>query len=77
MTPIEEFEKLWRESEEPLLTLKQNSLYFYLAATKRTAQECVEICGGLTVNRPDDPFANYFDGGMRAAAQAITERFLK
>jgi len=32
MTPIEEFEKLWRESEEPLLTLKQNSLYFYLAA---------------------------------------------
>ena len=67
MTPEEEFEKWWSE-EFPHWPAHGDSYSkaqeAYLAATKRTAQECVEICHDIGLNSHD-------------VAQAITERFLK
>lgn len=38
---------------------------------RAVAEKCAEICEVELVNRPDDPPANYFDGGLRHCAELI------
>jgi hypothetical protein len=71
MTPEEEFEKYWKSYGIPYPVgvlegaFKEIAEKAYLAATKRIAQECVEICHNL----------GYAVGNEGAVA--IAKRFLK
>jgi len=67
MTPEKEFEKWWTQEPindfEPHITA-DHVKKAYLAATTRTAQECVEMCRKFGIMSYE-------------IAQNITERFLK
>ena len=45
----------------------------YLAGMRAQAERDAVICERDLVNRPDDPPANYFDGGLRHCASLIRE----
>lgn len=42
-----------------------------LACALAMREECAKKCEGAQVNRPDDPPANYFDGGLQFCAEKI------
>lgn len=46
--------------ESALITARQDAL-----------EEAAKVCESMLINRPDDPPANYYDGGLRAYSAAI------
>ena len=80
MTPDEEFEKFWSDGKYDLYGFQTSmgvARSAYLAATKRTAQECVEICdleADLRFVRQDQPLPG--DNSLAQGHKAVTARHL-
>ncbi len=53
---------------------KAEAITIIREAVRLCAERCAEICERDIVNRPSDPPANYFDGGLRHCAAAIREQ---